>query len=253
MSAILSFTAVALIVVRAASAQTAADHIALGDREHAANRPAAALAHYEAALGIDSVSYEALWRASRDAVDAGELATDGRERGVLYGKGESYARRSVRVRPGTAESHFALARAVGRNALTMGTRDRVKYAGVVHDEALAALAIDPKHAGALHIMGVWNAEIMRLNSVSRLLAKTVLGGKVFGEASWENAQRYLERAMAAEPDRIVHRLDLAAVLVDRKDTKGAREQYEWIVRAPIRDASDRRYKQEADEALKKLR
>ena len=36
----------------------------------------------------------------------------------------------------------------------------------------------------LHVMGMWNAEVMRLNTFSRAVAKNVLGGRVFGAASW---------------------------------------------------------------------
>jgi hypothetical protein len=135
----------------------------------------------------------------------------------------------------------------------MGTRDRIKYAGVVHDEALAALAHNPKHDGALHIMGVWNAEIMRLNSVTRLVAKTLLGGAVFGEASWDNAQRYLEQAVAADPNRIVHHLDLAQVYVDRDMKDRARAEYGWILKAPSTDSNDAGYKRQARDGLNKLR
>ena len=49
----------------------------------------------------------------------------------------------------------------------MGTRDQIKYAGEVREQALEALKFNPKHPGALHVMGVWNAEVMRLNGISR--------------------------------------------------------------------------------------
>ena len=62
-----------------------------------------------------------------------------------------------------------------RVALTLGVRDRIKYAGVVRDEALACLKIDPHHPGCEHVLGVWNAEVMRLNGFSRMMAKNFLG------------------------------------------------------------------------------
>ena len=43
-----------LCVTRASQAQTAAEHLALGDREHAAMQAPAALAHYEQAIAADS-------------------------------------------------------------------------------------------------------------------------------------------------------------------------------------------------------
>jgi tetratricopeptide (TPR) repeat protein len=244
--------AVALIT-RVAPAQSAAEHIAEGDKEHAALNDAAALKHYEAALALEPTNYTALTKAAYDAVDLGEFNPSAEQRTALYKSAEQYARRAVAANPDGVEGHFELARAIGRNALTMGTRDRIKFAGVVRDEALAALKIDPKHAGALHVMGVWNAEVMRLNGLSRMIAKNFLGGKVFGEASWDNAQRYLEQAVANDPNRITHHLDLAAVYADRDNKAKAIEEYEWIARAPVMEYNDRRYKEEAEKRLKDLR
>jgi tetratricopeptide (TPR) repeat protein len=200
----------------------------------------------------DTTSYAWLVSAANDAVDKAEFNPSAEQRKVLYRSAEDYARRAVAANPDDAEGHFELARAIGRNAQTMGSRDRVKFAAVVRDEALAALKLDPKHAGALHVLGVWNAEVMRLNGFTRMIAKNLLGGKVFGEASWDNAQKYLEEAVAIEPNRITHRLDLAGVYADRGMKERARKEYEWIAGAPIVEYNDRNYKEEAARRLKEL-
>jgi tetratricopeptide (TPR) repeat protein len=135
----------------------------------------------------------------------------------------------------------------------MGSKDRVKFGGVVHDEAMAALKLDPKHSGALHIMGVWNYEVMSLSGIARFMAKNLLGGKVFGEASWDNAIKYLEQAVAANPNRITHHLALAEVYADRKMKDKAREQLDWIAKAPITELNDKHYKEEAAEMAAKLK
>jgi tetratricopeptide (TPR) repeat protein len=201
----------------------------------------------------DTTSYKWLTDAANNAVDKAEFNPSEDQRKALYQSAEQYARRAVAANPNDAEGHFQLARAIGRNALTMGSRDRVKYAAVVRDEALAALKFDPKHAGALHVMGEWNAQVMRLNGFTRMVAKNLLGGKVFGEASWDNAQKYLEQAVAIEPARITHRLDLGMVYADRDMKDKAREQFEWIASAPVVDYNDRNYKEEAARKLKDLR
>ena len=72
----------ALLFVPALGAQTVADHLALGDKAHAAMDAADALKHYEAAMAADPKSYEALWKASREAVDAGEFSA-AKERSLL--------------------------------------------------------------------------------------------------------------------------------------------------------------------------
>jgi len=236
-----------------AVAQSAGEHVALGDRDVAAMNAAGALAHFEAALAADPTNYPALWKASLAATDLGEYNQDAAQRKALFAKAEGYGRRAVAANPNDAESHFVLARAVGRNALSMGKRDRVKFAGEVRTHALEALRLQPNHAGALHVMGVWNAEVRRLSGVERFFAKNLLGGRVFDTASWNDAVSYLERAVAAEPDRITHRLDLARVYADVGNKAKAREQYEWVVRATPRDFNDPHYKREAEAALQSLR
>lgn len=207
----------------------------------------------QAQAATDTNSYEWLVQAAHHAVDSGEFNPNEAKRKILYKNAEQYARRAVAANPKDAEGHFQLARAIGRNALTMGTRDRIKYAGEVREQALLALNANPKHAGALHVMGMWNAEVMRLNGVSRMVAKTFLGGKVFGEANWDNAIRYLEEAVAAEPNRITHKLDLAGVYADRGQKAKAIELYEWIEKAPVVDFNDARYKELAAQRLRQLR
>jgi tetratricopeptide (TPR) repeat protein len=254
----LSIASLSLLVLAAplaaqAGRQSPADHIALGDREHAAMNGVNALKHYEAALSVDSMYFDALIKASGESVELGRYNPNEAERTALYKRAEQYARRAVAVRPNDADAHFALARAIGRNALTMGTRDRVKFAGVVHDEAMAALKIDPRHAGANHVMGLWNAEVMRLNGISRFMAKNLLGGKVFGEASWDNAIKYMETAVANEPNLISHHLDLAEIYVDRDMKDKAREQLDWIAKAPATELNDKKYKELALEMAAKLK
>ena len=241
-----------LMIARAASGQSAAEHVAMGDREHTALNYVASLKHYEAAIAADPTNFDALIKAAYEAVDLGEFNPSAAQRDTLYKKAMDYARRAVAKNPGEAEGHFQLARAIGRNALTMGTRDRIKFAGEVRAHAMEALKINPKHSGALHVMGVWNAEVMRLSGVSRMIAKNFLGGKVFGEASWDNAQRYLEEAVAIEPNRITHRLDLGRVYADRKQKAKAQEQFEFIAKAEPSDFNDRTYKEKAQQALKDL-
>ena len=211
----------------------------------------AALQHYEAAVAADSSNVEALWKASNAAVDLGEF--NDAERQSYYTRGEQLGRLAVKADPQSANAHFALAKALGRVALSKGKSEKVKYARVVHDEVNEALRLDSLNAGALHVLGMWNAEIMRLSGFERWAAKNLLGGKVLGQANWNNAQRLLERAVSLEPNRITHRLDLAGVYADRGDAAKAREQYEMILKLPAAEYNDARYKQEAERRLKELR
>ena len=250
MRALRYFSVGMLLAASVAGAQTAADHIALGDKEYVAMNAPAALAHYEEAIKQDPKSYEALWKASRSAVDLGSAEPNDSKRENYFKNAELYARRAVEVNPGDAEGHFHLARSLGKNALTQGPRARIKYATDVRAHALECLKINPKHPGCLHVMGMWNAEVMRLNGFTRMLAKNLLGGQVFGSANWNEAKRYMEEAVANEPDRIVHHVDLAGVYRDMGEKDKARAEYQAVMKMPNRDYNDRQYKAEADAALR---
>ncbi|HZE07702.1 MAG TPA: hypothetical protein VE110_03000 [Gemmatimonadaceae bacterium] len=239
-----------LLASSVAGAQSAADHIALGDKEYVAMNAPAALTHYEEAIKADSNNYEALWKASRSAVDLGTAERNDEKREAEFKSAESYARRAVAVNPGDAEGHFNLARALGKNALTQSPRSRIKYATEVRTQALECLKINPKHAGCLHVMGMWNAEVMRLNGFTRLLAKNFLGGKIFDTASWAEARRYMEESVANEPNRIIHHVDLGGVYRDMGEKDKAREQYQIAMKLPNADYNDRQYKAQADAALR---
>jgi tetratricopeptide (TPR) repeat protein len=245
--------AVACVVASAARAQSVSDHIAQGNRDRSTRDVASALKAFEAALAIDANNYDALVNAAECAVELGEFDPNTKQRDSLFRSAEQYARRAVAANPSGAEGHFELAQALGRTALSQGPRDRIKYGIEVRDQALAALKIDPQHSGALHVMGLWNAEVMRLNGFTRMIAKNFLGGRIFNEANWDAAQSYMERSVAADSARIAHRLDLGAVYADRKMRDEARAQFEWIARAPVTDFNDPHYKAQAARRLRELR
>jgi tetratricopeptide (TPR) repeat protein len=241
---------------RAILARNTQDYSALvarGDSLYDARNAVAALAAYESVVAADPTSYEALWKAARSAIDIGEFDRDVEHRTQLYERARELATRAVRANPADAEGHFQLSRAVGRVALAAGVRDKVRLAEAVRIHALDALARKPNHDGALHVIGMWNAEIRRLNGFQRTMAKTFMGGQVLGEASWDAAVSYMQRSVAAEPTRIVHRLDLGKVYIDVGKKQLAREQFEWIAKAPIIDFNDANYKRLAAEALRGLK
>ncbi|MCC6243158.1 MAG: hypothetical protein IT353_09970 [Gemmatimonadaceae bacterium] len=235
------------------SGQSIAELLAAGERESTARRPAQALEYFERAVSADPRNYVALWRSASELVDLGEYEKVIDTRTAMYARAVDFAKRAVAVKPNDAEGHFHLSRAIGRTALAQGPRERTKYGVAVRESAMRALELSPRHAGALHVMGVWNAEIMRLNGISRMVAKTFLGGKIFETASWSEAVRYMELSVAAEPDRLVHRLDLARVYQDTGRKADARIAFTAALNSALRDANDDRYRAEAERELKAMK
>ena len=119
-------------------------------------------------------------------------------------------------------------------------------------EALLALQADPQHPGALHALGMWHAELMRVSGVSRRFAKWFLGADLLESANWDEAQLLLENAVRLDPERIIHRLELAGIYADRGDKGSARAIYMWIASAPLVDPNDDLYKRQAADRLARL-
>ncbi len=238
-----------------AAAQDVHDHVAMGVAAVQAHDVRTGLAHFEAALAQDSMSYEANWRAAIALMDQGEAIPDtvpSADRDSLYARAEAHAQRAVAADSSRAEGHFALAASVGRASLTMGKKDRIRRAAVIRNEALQAIAIDPRHDGAYHILGRWNAEIMRLSGLSRFFAKRFLGAGIFGKASWKEAISNLERAVELDPGRIYHRLELAEILADRKRYADARKELDQVAALPDRELMDPVYRRRSAELARRI-
>ena len=161
-NSIIAFALLATVGGSATGQSSAAD-ITAGDREYRAMRAESALEHYERALATEPDNFEALWKASRSALE---------------------------LDPGDAEGHFALARALGKSSQAVGVRDKVRYATTIRKNALECIRLNPGHSGCHHVMGVWNAEVMRLGGFERMIARNFLGGRALRSASWPAAQRF---------------------------------------------------------------
>jgi tetratricopeptide (TPR) repeat protein len=248
---------VPLVCTTGLAAQSVSSHIALGDSAGLMH-PDAALRHYEAALAADSLSYEANWRAARAIADIakqiqGNADSLKRRRDSLYTAARRFAERAIRADSGAADGHYALAMVLGRLSLTKGSKERVRYARVIFDEATRAVEINPEHDNAHHVLGAWHAEVKRLSGIQRFFAKALFGGGFMSKANWNDAVRHLERAVAIAPQHIFHRLELAEVYADVGENSKAREQLTIIATLPLIDVLDAEYKDDAANLLVHLR
>jgi hypothetical protein len=221
----------------------------------AALQPAEAARLFEELAHRDSLDAEARWRAAITLSEAASALTTKPERhrrDSLNLRAEAHARRALALDSTSVWPAFALGLVLGKTALTKGIKGRVRLAVEVRQLALRALAADSTHDGAHHLLGRWHAEVRRLSGLERLIAKAILGGGVFGQASWAEARTHLERAAALDSTRIFHRLDLAKVCYDLEDFDCAAAELRQVSQLPERVSMDGRYKQEAAELLTRL-
>ncbi|HTI06707.1 MAG TPA: tetratricopeptide repeat protein [Gemmatimonadales bacterium] len=245
----LSLCLLAPFIAASLTAQTVAQHVAEGDSASLMH-PDVQLRHYQAALAIDSLSYEANWKAARAIADVAKQIQSNadslkRRRDSLYGVGRVYAERAVRADSTKPDGHYVLSMVLGRLSRTKGSKERVRFAKIIYDEATKAVQIDSNYHLAHHVLGAWNAEVKRLSGFQRFFAKMLFGGGFMDKANWNDAVRHLETAVRLAPDHIYHRLELAEVYMDLGRYAKAREQLQAIAALPPVDVLDPQYKEDA--------
>ena len=237
--------------------QGPAGHIAAGDSVGLMH-PDVQLRHYQAALAEDSTSYQANWKAAQAIGNVakqiqGNADSLKNRRDSLYAVGRVYAERAIRADSMGADGHYALAMILGRLSRTKSSKERVRYAKIIYDEATRAVELNPNHDNAHHVLGAWNAEVKRLSGIQRFFAKTLFGGGFMSKANWDDAVRHLERAVEIDPQHVYHRLELAEVYVDLGRYSKAREQLLVIPTLPNTDVLDAENKVEAAALLEDIK
>jgi tetratricopeptide (TPR) repeat protein len=242
-----------IVLALTVAVQNPVNHITEGDAAGLMH-PDVQLHHYQAALAGDSLSYEANWKAARAIADVakqiqGNADSLKRRRDSLYAVGRSYAERAVRADSTKPDGHYVLAMVLGRLSRTKGSKERVRYAKIIFDEATKAVQIDSNYDLAHHVLGAWHAEVKRLSGFQRFFAKALFGGGFMDKANWNDAVMHLQRAVAIAPNHIYHRLELAEVYVDLGRYSKAREQLQAIAPLPVADVMDPQYKKDAADLL----
>ncbi|MEJ2204729.1 MAG: hypothetical protein P8170_11515 [Gemmatimonadota bacterium] len=215
------------------------------DAAHRGFRPLDALARLDSLLMQYPDSYGALWRAAREAVNLGMLAKEEENRKAWEEAAVAYARRARATEPDGAEGLSWLAIALGRQALDEGPQAKVRLAVEIRETALAALRVDSLNAAAHHVMGEWNAEICRISGVERWLARNLLGGGVFSQASWGAALYHLQRSVELNPAGLIHHLDLARTYLDIGREQDARRVLLGVLDRPAIEPVDPLHKRSA--------
>ena len=224
--------------------------ISIGDVAYKKFDNRAALANYSRAVEIDSSNYEALWKLARAYVDVG-MVLPKKEQAEHYAAGEKLARRCARFYPDSANGHFFIAVALGRVALHEGGKRKIQISKEVKAAAERALRADPKHDGAMHVLGRWNYELADLNFIERTVAKIVFGGLPTG-ASYEQAEKYFMQAVTLGPEKPAHHFELARTLLKLNRHTAARQHLKQCIALPEVFWDDAQHQLAARKLLEKL-
>jgi tetratricopeptide (TPR) repeat protein len=220
------------------------------DSLHAQFDNKGALELYKKVMEIDSLNYEANWKASRTIVDIGETL-EGDVRAQNYKEGENYARRAIRADSMGSKGHLFLSIALGRVALDAGAKERIRMSKEIKREVDLAIQYNPNDDTAYHVLGRWNRKISNLSWIEETFANMFLGG-VPDEASNENAVECFKQAIAINPGHINHYLELGITYEMMGMDQEAIAAFQKCIDLPEKHFKDKVYKAQAQEMLEDL-
>jgi tetratricopeptide (TPR) repeat protein len=112
------------------------------------------------------------------------------------------------------------------------------------------LALDPNNDTAWHILGRWNRVLADVNSIKRVLSKAIYGD--LPVTTNEEAERCLKKAIAINPNRLMHYIELGRIYAQMGRKDEAMQFIRKGLTMPEQEKDDAEQKELGRQALKKM-
>lgn len=233
-----------------ASAQSVPELIKQGDALDAKNQNEAALKIYLQADAAQPNDAEILRRIAKQYSQQMVSESTSAANRELGRNALAYAKRAVAADPNNASARLSLAICYGKVAFLESPRTRIEYSRLIKQEADAAIRLDASQDYAWHVLGRWNYELANFNAALRLIAQAIYGK--FPDASNERAAECFEKAIAINPNRVIHHIELGRTYAALGRKEEARAALKKGLSLPSREKDDDESKQRGRKALERL-
>ncbi len=226
-----------------------AELVKQGDVYDAQFKPEAALQYYLPAEKLEpdnaallvKIARQHVYRMADQTAKADQLKTG---RTAL-----AYAERAVKLAPNECDSHLALAICVGKLTPLLGNKESVEASRRIKAAAETAVKLNPRNDYAWHLLGRWHQELEQIGGVTRAVALIVYGG--LPAASSEEAVKCFQKAIALNPERLIHHIELGRTYAQMGRMPEARQSIEKGLAMPNRDKDDPETKERGRKTLSK--
>jgi len=188
------------------AAESAGELIQQGGVFYAKMQAAEALKFYLRAEKLDPNNVRLLVRIAREYRHLMSDATMAAEKLQLGNTAVDYALRAVALAPDDPEAQLAVAISYGKLLPIEGTRQQVADSRLIKIAADRVIALDPTNDLAWHVLGRWYLALADVGTVRRALAQVAYGR--LPPAKYEDAVRCFEKAIALNPNRLMHYIEL---------------------------------------------
>lgn len=163
----------------------------------------------------------------------------------------NYSRRAAALAPDDAEAQLSVAISYGKMLPIQGSKEQLQASPRIKESVDKALKLDPRNDLAWHVLGRWHRALADVTGVKRALA-----GAIYGKlpaTTNEAAKACLDKAIALNPNRLMHYIELGRVYGQMGRKEEARRLINKGLAMPNTDKDDPETKQRGREALDKLR
>jgi tetratricopeptide (TPR) repeat protein len=128
-----------------------------------------------------------------------------------------FANKAASLGPKSSDAQLSPAISYGKMLPFMGSKDQVNASPKIKASVDRALQLNPSNDTAWHVLGRWNRVLASINPVKRVLAKALYGD--LPVTTNESAEKCLLKAIAINPNRCIHHIELGRIYAQmgRKD------------------------------------
>jgi tetratricopeptide (TPR) repeat protein len=234
-----------------AGAESAEELIQKGDVFYDKLQAAEALKFYLPAEKLDSNNVRLLVRISREYRHLMSDATNGNEKRRLGNTALDYAQRAVALAPNEPETHLAVAISYGKILPLEETKQQLAISRLIKIAADKVITLDPNNDLAWQILGRWYLTLADVGTLKRALARVAYGK--LPPATYEDAVRCFEKAIALNPNRLMHCISLGRTYAQMGRDADARKFITRGLAMAETEKDDPETKNLGRQILKKLR
>ncbi len=125
-----------------------------------------------------------------------------------YNSAGHLAQRAIKLSETNADAHYLYAMALGRINENASSKVKIANSKNIKTQLDRSITLNPKIAGAYHILGRWHRTIAGFNSVEKIMINSFFGGVPEG-GSYNDAISSFMKAISLEPKFMLHQFELA--------------------------------------------
>ncbi|HEX5176843.1 MAG TPA: hypothetical protein VFV83_07440 [Chthoniobacteraceae bacterium] len=163
----------------------------------------------------------------------------------------SYSQRAAALAPDNPEAQLSVAISYGKLVPFLGKKEQVETSPRIKNAVDKTLRLDPNNDLAWHILGRWNRNLAEISGLKRVVASALYGGLPKGSNA--EAESALRKAIALNPNRLMHYIELGRIYANMGRKADARKYIEKGLAMLETEKDDAEMKARGREVLEKLR